>query len=127
MAEIEIEAKFRLTGEADQAARLAQKLRQLDARLVRACHLEDNHLLDFHDGMLRFKGCGLRVRITPGKCTFTFKGQRHPDDRYKIREELEVDVTDGVKLLAMLRVSAYFRNRTRLSTKYGYASCQRCW
>jgi adenylate cyclase class 2 len=69
--------------------------------------LETNWILDFADGSLQKKGCGLRVRdaLEHGtgnqEATLTFKGPRKPGP-LKSREEIETSLGDAESMLATL-------------------------
>jgi len=102
MAELEIEGKYALPGGSAEAAALEESLLGLGARLTRHRHLEENRFLDFADGMLRRRGCGLRVRVSAGECSLTWKGPVRPDSRLKIREEIILDIADPEKLVDLL-------------------------
>lgn len=61
------------------------------------CHreFEDNWLLDFPEKSLFKKCCLLRLRQFQGKSLLTFKGPKTASAHFKIREELETEVSDG--------------------------------
>ena len=61
------------------------------------CHreFEDNWVLDFPERSLLRKRCLLRLRRFEGKSVLTFKGPRTKSAHFKIREELETEVSDG--------------------------------
>jgi predicted adenylyl cyclase CyaB len=65
---------------------------------------EDNLLLDRRNGSIRGHGRTLRVRMFADRpeARFTFKGEVDRMSRYKSREELEVQVSDGATLLRIL-------------------------
>jgi len=65
---------------------------------VRGRRLQEDCLLDTPDGVLRRRGCVLRVRMEPGKSYLTFKGPVQPSPM-KLREELETVIADGQTLL----------------------------
>lgn len=108
MDQLEIEIKYIIPGGADEAAGLAHRLGGLvragggDAQQIGPRHFEDNVLLDYPGTPIRRQGCGLRLRLTPLADTFTWKGAVKPDPRLKIREEIEVSVGEGKKLLTIL-------------------------
>lgn len=53
--------------------------------------------LDFKDTRLRKRDCVLRIRVFEnGEGIITFKGPRKTSEQYKIREEIEVHVNDGM-------------------------------
>jgi predicted adenylyl cyclase CyaB len=108
MDPLEIEIKYMIPGGADAAQRLAGRLGDLiragggDAQQIGPRHFEDNILLDYPGTPIRRQGCGLRLRLTPLADTFTWKGAAKPDPLLKIREEIEVRVEEGKKLLTIL-------------------------
>jgi len=58
---------------------------------------------DFKDGRLQKKDCILRVRVfESGEGILTFKGPRKANKKYKIREELEVHVGNGMDIIKIL-------------------------
>jgi len=69
--------------------------------------------LDFEDRRLQERDYVLRVRVfEDGKGVITFKGPRKVDKQYKIREELEVHVNNGmnaVKIFERLGFRVIFR------------------
>lgn len=90
----ETEAKIRLEpGELDA---VRERLRAADAQPGRIDD-EDNLLFDDASGGIRGGGQTLRLRRYAGRAeaTLTFKGVRDASSRYKSREELEVEVSDG--------------------------------
>ncbi len=99
---VEIEVKLRV--ESHDPVR--QRLEGVSARFLRTV-LETNSIYDRSDGMLRKRGCGLRMRsVTPegekvSRATLTFKGPRIAT-ALKSREELEIDVSDAELLARML-------------------------
>jgi len=68
---------------------------------------------DYENEELRKRDCVLRVRVfESGEGVITFKGPRKADKRYKIREELEVHVGNGlsaVKIFERLGFKQVFR------------------
>jgi adenylate cyclase, class 2 len=100
---LEIEAKFRVGSHEP----VRERLRALGAQFIERV-LETNHILDRADGALRRDGCGLRVRVTSGagegglvRATLTYKGPRRAG-ALKSREEIEVEVGSGERLVEML-------------------------
>lgn len=63
--------------------------------------LQQDSLLDTEQGLLRGRGCALRLRQEPGQATFTFKGPVEPSTA-KLREELETRVGDAAVLVQIL-------------------------
>jgi adenylate cyclase class 2 len=99
----EIEAKLKVPSHEP----VRRRLREVGAERLGAA-VETNVILDRGDGSLRKQGCGLRVRSArsvdgPGTvATLTFKGPRQPG-ALKIREEIEVEVADGERLLNLMK------------------------
>jgi predicted adenylyl cyclase CyaB len=65
---------------------------------------EENLLFDRRNGGIRNRGQTLRVRMFEGRpdARFTFKGAVDRTSRYKSRDELEVQVSDGATLVRIL-------------------------
>lgn len=115
----EIEAKIRV----DDLEAVRARLRELDSRRV-GRYLETNHLCDRRDRDLRDRGCGLRVRMmkvlegASAAATLTFKGPVQPST-IKRREEIEIEISDPAKTLAILAalgfetVMSYRKTRER--------------
>jgi adenylate cyclase class 2 len=103
----EIEAKFRL----EHVAALRQRLAALGAQCASTVR-ETDLILDTPARQLLGRGCGLRIRVAqpleePGRrcVTLTYKGPRDPDlhgQGIKAREEIETEVTDDARLVALL-------------------------
>jgi adenylate cyclase, class 2 len=66
-------------------------------------HFEDNYVLDFPDAQMRSQGRLLRVRITSSTSFLTFKEAASPEGPFKVREELETPVQDGLETLEILQ------------------------
>jgi len=66
-------------------------------------HFEDNYVLDFPNAQMRSRGRLLRIRITSGASFLTFKEAALPEGPFKIREEVETQVRDGLAALDILR------------------------
>ncbi len=103
MGQMEVEIKYSIPGGASEAAQLAHALSRLVGSGGSEPHFEDNYLLDYPGTPIRRQGCGLRLRLTPLANTFTWKGAVKPDPKLKIREELEVGVEEGERLLTILQ------------------------
>ncbi len=76
-----------------------------------ARRLQQDSLLDTGDGLLRERGCALRVRQETGRAILTFKGPVRPSVA-KLREELETPVQDAavlVRILNELGFDVWFR------------------
>jgi adenylate cyclase class 2 len=99
-----VETELKLRVEAHGPVR--QRLRDVGARFIEAV-VETNGIYDRADGMLRKRGCGLRLRWVTlvggkrGRATLTFKGPRLAT-ALKSREELEVGVADAEALARLL-------------------------
>lgn len=99
---VEIELKLRV----ESHGPVRQRLRDVGARFIEAV-VETNRIYDRADGMLRKRGCGLRLRSAvtvdgnTSRATLTFKGPRLAT-ALKSREEIEVGVTDAVSLARIL-------------------------
>ncbi len=94
-----IEREIKLLYDSALAARAA--ILATGARPLRTRRLQDDYLLDSVDGLLRGRGCALRVRRESGQSRLTFKGPVQPS-LVKLREELETLVADGGLLLQIL-------------------------
>ncbi len=115
----EIEAKIRV----DDLEVVRARLRELNTRCV-GRYLETNYLCDRIDRDLRDHGCGLRVRMmrvldgAPAAATLTFKGPLQAST-IKRREEVEIEISDPEKTLAILAalgfetVMSYRKTRER--------------
>jgi adenylate cyclase, class 2 len=76
-----------------------------------ARRLQQDSLLDTSDGLLRERGCALRIRQETGRAILTFKGPVTPAAA-KLREELETPVQDAailVRILNELGFDIWFR------------------
>lgn len=65
-------------------------------------HFEDNWLFDTAEGDLKVKGRALRVRQTPHGAVLTYKGRPAASDHFKIREEIELTVSDAESMILIL-------------------------
>lgn len=68
--------------------------------------LQEDALLDTPDGVLRDRGCALRIRMENGKSRITFKGPIQ-ESEMKLRDEFETLVGDGVMLLRIFSELGY--------------------
>ena len=101
---LEREAKLRF----EDAAAARRAVEGLGARLRRARHFEDNLLLDDAAGSLARGGSALRLRRAEGRAILTYKGPRREDAAgIKVRPEIELDVSDGDAMLAVLGALGY--------------------
>jgi predicted adenylyl cyclase CyaB len=99
---LETELKLRV----ESHGPVRQRLKDVGARFIEAV-VETNRIYDRADGMLRKRGCGLRLRTalpldgTTSRATLTFKGPRLAT-ALKSREEIEVGITDAISLAQVL-------------------------
>ncbi len=106
---LEREAKFQVESHGEIRERLASGGAQ---RL--GCVLETNVIFDRPDGSLRGKGIGLRIRTTKDVetserlTTMTLKGPVTPGP-FKLREELEIEVSDLDTAVTMLEGLGFVR------------------
>jgi adenylate cyclase, class 2 len=68
--------------------------------------LQEDALLDTAAGVLRDRGCALRIRMENGKSRITFKGPIQ-DSVMKLRDEFETIVGDGMLLLRIFDELGY--------------------
>jgi len=71
------------------------------AELISDC-FEKNYLFD-SDGKLFSMGEALRLREACGKALLTFKGKKLRTSNYKVREEIEVYVSDFLNMAEILK------------------------
>ena len=93
----EREVKLKFTSRAAARAAVAA----CDAAPKRDRRLQRDALLDTAEGWLRDRGSLLRVRMEDGRTVLTFKGPVQPS-AMKLREEIEMEVSDGAALLGLL-------------------------
>jgi adenylate cyclase class 2 len=86
----ETEVKIRIA----DVARMRRRLRELGFRPVHRRALEDNVLYDTADRALRKVRSILRVRRYASSWLLTYKGTPDPDETYKSRVELEMEIAD---------------------------------
>ena len=106
----EIEIKFAVK----DTKTMTSKLRELGFRVTAGRHLEQNYLLDDHDGNLQKAGKVLRIRKAPSGRTLTYKGPISAASKLKHREEIECRIEDADILLRIFEESG-FKNRTEYS------------
>jgi adenylate cyclase class 2 len=70
-------------------------------------HFEDNWMLDTVDQQLKAKQSALRVRFANGRAIVTFKGVSTVQSEFKAREEIETEVAEPTKLLAIFARLGY--------------------
>jgi len=98
VAMAEIEVKYPL--EDRDIPRLQERLRAIGAR-CEGVVFERNVTFDDERGTLAAQDQLLRLRQT-STVRLTFKGKREPGAKFKIREELEVEVSDYATMAAIL-------------------------
>jgi adenylate cyclase, class 2 len=106
---VNLEREIKLRFESADAAR--QAVLAIGATVLRARRLQEDALLDTSGGMLRDRGCALRVRADAGRNFLTFKGPVQPS-MMKLREELETIVGDAelvTRILEQLGFRVWFR------------------
>jgi adenylate cyclase, class 2 len=96
----EVEIKLPI-GKGASLRALKRRLKELGFRVAEARRRERNQLFDFPDGRLRRAHCLLRLRTEKGRCQVTFKGAPARSRRYKVRSEIEVEVSEGDRLAAI--------------------------
>lgn len=74
---------------------LRRRLRRLGFRVRHARRLERNTVYDSPERLLRRRGCLLRLRAVGKHAWLTFKAPAHPARGYKVRQEVETEVTDA--------------------------------
>ena len=101
---VETEIKLRLPRgpEAARAILEQQGFHSLGAR-----EFETNQTFDLPSSAMRATGRLLRLRSTGGKWTITYKGPAGAGERYKSREEIEAEVSDGSALALILERLGY--------------------
>jgi adenylate cyclase, class 2 len=121
---IETEIKLRWNGDAPSAREHieAHGFRAIGLRLLEADQLFDRALIESEDsGELRAKGQVLRLRLSDGIATVTYKGPVAASGPYKSREEIEFVVDDPGALEIVLarlgyrRAFRYEKYRTKFS------------
>ena len=70
-------------------------------------HLEINDVFDTSDQSIRGRGELLRLRQAAGRHILTYKGKSEDSAGHKVREELEVSVSDGEMLGSILNRLGY--------------------
>jgi len=87
----EIEIKLRIT----EIPQVRDQLRGLGFEASSGRTFEDNWLFDFSSDLLRRSGSLLRLRFYGNQAIITFKDPAERNARYKVREEVQVQVADG--------------------------------
>lgn len=94
----EIEVKLRLARKEE----IPPKLEEAGARLVHPRAFEDNQLYDFPDFALKTRGAMLRVRTEDRGTVLTYKDAGRVEGGAKVRDEMEVTVSDGETIIAII-------------------------
>lgn len=106
--DIEVEVKAKI----DNIDEVRERIKVNGGKLIFKNLIRD-FSFDYKNEELRKKDCVLRVRVFEnGEGIITFKGPRKTDKRYKIREELEVHISNGlnaVKIFERLGFKQVFR------------------
>ncbi|HLH43099.1 MAG TPA: class IV adenylate cyclase [Bryobacteraceae bacterium] len=100
--EVETEVKLRVAG----ARAAAELLGRHGYKELKPRALQADQLFDVEDNALRNSGRLLRIRLSSGKTTLTYKGPPL-GGAYKSREELETQVEDGNALRSILSRLGY--------------------
>ncbi|HZS46604.1 MAG TPA: class IV adenylate cyclase [Blastocatellia bacterium] len=72
-------------------------------------HFEDNWLLDTPQFDLRGHGTALRVRFANGTGTVTYKGPAQAEQSFKVREEIESQISDPDAMLEIFQRLGYLK------------------
>lgn len=81
---------------------IRDKLKKLSSMLTRRRYFEDNIIFDYPNDTLKSKGYALRLRFVDDGCYLTFKGPAKADSHFKVREEIETKVEDGLVMFSIL-------------------------
>jgi adenylate cyclase class 2 len=96
--QLEVEVKVRV----HNLKALTESLEKLGCKEVMKRTFEQNWIWDFPNSSLRTQGQLLRVREVAGRCSLTFKAPAGTSRQFKVREELETDVSDCKTLMEIL-------------------------
>src|SRR3990172_3596157 len=97
-APLEVEVKLAI----QDPGQFRRKILKLGFKVETPRALEQNWVLDFDDQALRQAGQLLRVREYQNQRLVTFKGAARKSAAYKVRQELETEVSNIKKLLRLL-------------------------
>jgi adenylate cyclase class 2 len=112
---LEVEVKLAI----QDVSKIRRKILKMGFRQEMPRALEQNWALDFDDQALRRKGQLLRLREYQNQGMMTFKGVALKSKRYKVRLELEIEVSNGktlLRILDQLGLEARFRYEKYRST-----------
>jgi adenylate cyclase class 2 len=98
MRKTEVEIKLKVENLEGMPARLTG----IGARLAHPREFEDNQLYDFPDFSLKTRGAMIRVRIQERGSVLTYKESPRVEMGAKVRDELEVSISDGETASAIL-------------------------
>jgi adenylate cyclase, class 2 len=98
MKKTEVEIKLRV----EDLSQIPELLKRIGAREVHPRELEDNQLYDFPNFSLKMNQSMLRVRILKRESTLTYKEAPRVEGGAKVRDEMEVAVSSGETLGAIL-------------------------
>jgi len=98
MKKTEIEIKLKV----DDEGALEKRLREVGARLLHSRQFEDNQLYDFPDFALKTRGAMLRLRNQERGSILTYKEAPRVEGGAKVRDEMEVGVTDSDTLAGII-------------------------
>ena len=98
MMKTEIEIKLRI----ENRTRLITDLERVGARILHEREFEDNQLYDFPDGTLRGGGAMLRLRTLSQGALLTYKESPRVEGGAKVRDEIEVSISEGPPLAVIL-------------------------
>jgi adenylate cyclase class 2 len=98
MKKTEVEIKLKV----EKIDGVPERLNAIGARLAHAREFEDNQLYDFPDFSLKTRGAMIRVRIQDRGSVLTYKESPRVEMGAKVRDELEVSVSDGETASAIL-------------------------
>jgi len=90
--------------------------------VVEPRHFEDNWLLDTADKTLLKQGAALRIRSADEKGWLTYKGVvRDSDSPVKVREEIEVETADPVRMFELFERLGFRRSFRYQKYRTGYS------
>jgi len=99
--EVPHEIEIKLKVEDPRAMR--KRLKECGFVMIERRHFESNVVFDFRNSRLRRSRSLLRLRNEGNRRILTFKGPPRPSDSYKVRPEIEMEVSDGESLRWILK------------------------